>query len=352
MELSVLLIKALIIVAVFGVTLLIATYSTYAERKVAAFIQDRVGPNRAGPMGLLQPLADAVKLFFKEEFVPANANKFLFIAGPSLAMLTACMSSAVIPFGNTLYINGEYIPVQAIEVNIGILYIFGVVALGVYGIMIGGWASNNKFSLLGAIRAASQNISYELAMGMSIIALLVLSGSLSLRVMAEQQGQDLFGISGMNWNIFYQPLGFLIFLVCAFAETNRVPFDLPECETELVGGYHTEYSSMGMGLYLFAEYVNIFVASAVMATLYFGGYNFPFMYDLGLPHNVVTILGTVVLFVKILLFIFFFMWVRWTLPRFRYDQLMNLGWKILIPLSILNVVLTAGTILLKDEFFK
>jgi NADH-quinone oxidoreductase subunit H len=346
MELSVFLIKSLIILAVFGITLLIATYSTYAERKVAAFIQDRVGPNRAGPLGLLQPLADAVKLFFKEEFVPANANKFLFIAGPSLAMLTACMSSAVIPFGNTLLIDGEYITVQAIEVNIGILYIFGVVALGVYGIMIGGWASNNKFSLLGAIRAASQNISYELAMGMSIIALLVLTGSLSLRVIAEQQGEALFGISGMNWNIFYQPLGFLIFLVCAFAETNRVPFDLPECETELVGGYHTEYSSMGMGLYLFAEYVNIFVASAVMATLYFGGYNFPFMYDLGLPHNVVTLLGTAVLFVKILLFIFFFMWVRWTLPRFRYDQLMNLGWKILIPLSIANVVITAGAILL------
>ncbi|ALI99358.1 NADH-quinone oxidoreductase subunit NuoH [Rufibacter tibetensis] len=351
MELSLLLIKGLIIFAVFGITLLIATYSTYAERKVAAFIQDRVGPNRAGPFGLAQPLADAVKLFFKEEFVPANANKFLFVAGPSLAMLTACMSSAVIPFGGTLLIGGEYIHLQAIEVNIGILYIFGVVALGVYGIMIGGWASNNKFSLLGAIRAASQNISYELAMGMSIIALLLVTGTLSMRDIAAQQGQELFGVSGLNWNIFYQPVGFLIFIICAFAETNRVPFDLPECETELVGGYHTEYSSMGMGLYLFAEYVNIFVASAVMATLYFGGYNFPFMNQLGLPHNVVTILGTVVLFAKIFFFIFFFMWVRWTLPRFRYDQLMNLGWKILIPLSILNVIVTGGAILLKAELF-
>lgn len=349
MESTEFLVRTAVILAVFGITLLIATYSTYAERKIAAFIQDRVGPNRAGPMGLLQPLADAVKLFFKEEFVPANANKFLFIAGPSLAMLTACMASAVIPFGNTIEIDGQFINVQAIEVNIGILYIFGVVALGVYGIMIGGWASNNKFSLLGAIRAASQNISYELAMGMSIIALLLVSSSLSLRVIAEQQGQDLFGISGMNWNIFYQPLGFLIFIVCAFAETNRVPFDLPECETELVGGYHTEYSSMGMGLYLFAEYVNIFVASAVMATLYFGGYNFPFMYDLGLPHNVVTLLGTVVLFIKILMFIFFFMWVRWTLPRFRYDQLMNLGWKVLIPLSIANVIVTAAVILISEQ---
>ncbi|AKQ44416.1 NADH:ubiquinone oxidoreductase subunit H [Rufibacter radiotolerans] len=359
MELSLLLIKGLIILAVFGITLLIATYSTYAERKVAAFIQDRVGPNRAGPFGLAQPLADAVKLFFKEEFVPANANKFLFIAGPSLAMLTACMSSAVIPFGGSLIINGEYIHLQAIEVNIGILYIFGVVALGVYGIMIGGWASNNKFSLLGAIRAASQNISYELAMGMSIIALLLVTGTLSMREISAQQGQELFGISGMNWNIIYQPVGFLIFIVCAFAETNRVPFDLPECETELIGGYHTEYSSMGMGLYLFAEYVNIFVASAVMSTLYFGGYNFPFQNELGallsndptVAHNIVTIMGTVVFFMKIFFFIFFFMWVRWTLPRFRYDQLMNLGWKILIPLAILNVIVTGGAILAKQEWF-
>jgi NADH-quinone oxidoreductase subunit H len=352
MESTVFLVKALIILAVFGVTLLIATYSTYAERKVAAFIQDRIGPNRAGPLGLFQPLADAVKLFFKEEFVPANANKFLFILGPSLSMLTACMASAVIPFGGSILIDGQYINVQAIEVNIGILYIFGVVALGVYGIMIGGWASNNKFSLLGAIRAASQNISYELAMGMSIIALLLVTSTLSLGEMARQQGEPLFGISGMNWNIFYQPLGFLIFIICAFAETNRVPFDLPECETELIGGYHTEYSSMGMGLYLFAEYVNIFVASAVMSTLYFGGYNFPFMHDLGLPHNIVTLLGTVALFAKIFFFIFFFMWVRWTLPRFRYDQLMNLGWKILIPLSIANVIVTAAIILFKQEYFQ
>lgn len=351
MESTELIVKTLIILGVFGITLLIATYSTWAERKVAAFIQDRVGPNRAGPFGLGQPLADAVKLFFKEEFVPANANKFLFIMGPSLAMLTACMASAVIPFGNSFLIDGQYIAVQAIEINIGILYIFGVVALGVYGIMIGGWASNNKFSLLGAIRAAAQNISYELAMGMSIIALLLVTSSLSLGVMARQQGADLFGISGMNWNIFYQPLGFLIFLICAFAETNRVPFDLPECETELIGGYHTEYSSMGMGLYLFAEYVNIFVASAVMATLYFGGYNFPFMYDLGLPHNVVTAIGIVVIFTKILMFIFFFMWVRWTLPRFRYDQLMHLGWKVLIPLSVANVIITATVILVKQHFF-
>lgn len=343
--------KAVYILVIFGITLLIATYSTYAERKVAAFIQDRVGPNRAGAFGLLQPLADAGKMFFKEEFIPAKSNKILFILGPGIAMIVACMSSAVIPFGDMLIIGGREIYLQAIEVNIGMLYIFGVVSLGVYGLMLGGWASNNKFSLLGAIRAASQNISYELAMGMSIIAILMMTGSLSLREIAAQQ-------AGFNWNIWYQPLGFIIFLTCSFAETNRTPFDLPECETELIGGYHTEYSSMKLGLYLFAEYINIFVASAVMATLYFGAYNFPFMAELQaafddpvVGNNVVTLLGVAVMFAKIFFFIFFFMWVRWTLPRFRYDQLMKLGWQILIPLAILNIMLTGGGILLKDYLF-
>ncbi|NEM96946.1 NADH-quinone oxidoreductase subunit NuoH [Pontibacter burrus] len=343
--------KAIYILVIFGITLLIATYSTYFERKIAAFIQDRVGPNRAGPAGLLQPLADAGKLFFKEDFIPTNANKALFIIGPGIAMLVATMSSAVIPFGDTLIVGGREIALQAINVNIGVLYVFGVVSLGVYGLMIGGWASNNKFSLLGAIRAASQNISYELAMGLSLIAVLMMTGSLSLREIAEQQ-------AGFNWNIWYQPLGFLIFLVCAFAECNRTPFDLPESEAELIGGYHTEYGSMKLGMYLFAEYINIFVASAVMSTLYFGAYNFPFMENLRaaisdpvLANNVVTLIGVVVMFTKIFLFIFFFMWVRWTLPRFRYDQLMKLGWNILIPLAILNVILTGAAILLKEHLF-
>lgn len=350
-----LLYKAIYIIAIFGITLLIATYSTYFERKIAAFIQDRVGPNRAGPLGLLQPLADAGKLFFKEDFIPAKSSKALFILGPGIAMLVATMSSAVVPFGDMLIIGGHEINLIAIDVNIGVLYVFGVVSLGVYGLMVGGWASNNKFSLLGAIRAASQNISYELAMGLSLIAVLMLSGTLSLREIAEQQ-------QGFNWNIWYQPLGFLIFLVCAFAETNRTPFDLPESEAELIGGYHTEYGSMKLGMYLFAEYINIFVASAVMATLYFGAYNFPFMLELEAwlvdatesavtANNIVTLIGVAVMFAKIFLFIFFFMWVRWTLPRFRYDQLMKLGWQILIPLAILNILLTGGGILLKDYLF-
>lgn len=353
MELTVLVIKSLVILAVFGITLLIATYSTYAERKVAAFLQDRIGPNRAGPFGLLQPIADAGKMFFKEDFIPAQASKWLFILGPCLAMLTALMSSAVIPFGDSIRYASFDVPVQGIDVNVGVLYVFGVVSLGVYGVMIGGWASNNKFSLLGAIRAASQNISYEVALGLSIIAILMMTGSLSLRHIVDEQN------GFFQWNVFTQPLGFVIFLTCAFAECNRTPFDLPECETELIGGYHTEYSSMKLGFYLFAEYINMFTSSAIISTLYFGGFQYPFMTQVhdalvgslgsSIGHNIATGIGTAVLFGKIFFFIFFFMWVRWTVPRFRFDQLMNLGWKTLIPLSMLNVVLT-GTGLLFDKF--
>ncbi len=345
--------KTLTILIIFLITLVIAAYSTWAERKVAAFIQDREGPNRAGWGGLLQPLADAGKMFFKEDFIPAQADKWLFILGPCLSMFTALMASAVVPFGDTFIIGGKALMVQGIEINIGILYVFGVVSLGVYGVMIGGWASNNKFSLLGAIRAASQNISYELAMGMAIIAVLMMSGTLSLRGITEQQ-------HGGNWNIFYQPLGCLIFVVCAFAECNRTPFDLPECETELVGGYHTEYSSMKLGFYLFSEYINMFASSAVTACLFFGAYNYPGMdmvhtqlislFGNNAGHNVATLIGIGVMFAKILFGIFFFMWVRWTVPRFRYDQLMNLGWKGLIPLAVVNIVITAVAILSGYKF--
>lgn len=333
--------KSILALAVFGITLVIAMYSTYGERKVAAFLQDRIGPNRAGPFGILQPVADGAKMFMKEEIIPANASSFLFILGPSLAMLTACMTGAVIPWGQSLNIGGVDYALQITDLNIGVLYIFGVVSFGVYGIMIGGWASNNKFSLLGAIRASSQMISYELAMGMAIVAIVMMSGTLSIREIVEQQAT-------WKWNILYQPLGFIIFLICAFAECNRAPFDLAECETELVGGYHTEYSSMKLGFYLFAEYINMFISSALISSLYFGGYNFPYMNSLGLDQNWITILGTVALFAKIFFFIFFFMWIRWTIPRFRYDQLMRLGWQSLIPLSILNVLLT-GVFTMREE---
>ena len=344
MEVAFIIEKLVLASVIFLVSLGIAAYSTLAERKIASYLQDRVGPNRAGPGGMFQPLADGLKMFFKEEIIPTESNRFLFILGPSLALLTSCIGTAVIPWGQDIVIGGRTIPLQVADVNVGILYVFGVVSLGVYGLMIGGWASNNKFSLMGAIRAASQTISYEVPMGLSIIALLLVTNTLSLKEIAEMQ-------HGWHWNILYQPLGFLIFLVCSFAETNRTPFDLPECETELVGGYHTEYSGFKMGAFMFAEYLNMFAASAVMATLYFGGYNYPGMdYVNGVAGPIIgPLIGMAVLFAKIFAFIFFFMWVRWTVARFRYDQLMNLGWKVLIPLAIANIVITGIWITVYDK---
>ena len=329
--------KTILIFIIFLVSLGIAAYSTYAERKVAAFMQDRIGPDRAGPFGLLQPIADGVKLFTKEEIIPNASDRVLFILGPCIFMLTALMMSAVIPWGKSFDIGGVEFTMQVADINIGILYIMAIASIGVYGIMIGGWASNNKYSLLGAIRAASQMVSYELAMGMSIVAIILSTNSLSLREIVD--GQQ-FG----HWNVFSQPLGFLIFLICAFAEANRAPFDLAECETELIGGYHTEYTSMKLGLFLFAEYVAMFISSAVIAILFFGGYHFPGLDSLELPQNIAAVVSIAVLFAKTFFFIFFFMWIRWTVPRFRYDQLMKLGWQILIPVSILNILATGAWI--------
>lgn len=333
--------KSILILAVVTVSLVIAMYATWAERKVAAVMQDRRGPNRAGPFGLLQPLADGLKLFMKEEIIPNASSKLLFIAGPALAMITALMTSAVIPWAPSITLAGKEISFQIADINIGILYVFGVVSLGVYGIMIGGWASNNKFSLLAAIRAASQMISYELAMGLALIALLMMTGSLRLSVIVAQQSEGMF-----NWNILYQPLGFLLFFICALAECNRTPFDLPEAENELNFGYHQEYSSMKLGFYLFAEYINMFISGVVMSTLYFGGYDIPFVNESAWgDHWWVGLIGFAVLMAKAIFFVLLFMWIRWTIPRFRYDQLMNLGWKGLIPLSLLNMVITAVVIL-------
>lgn len=336
--------KLLFAVIILMLSLVVAMYATLAERKVAGFFQDRLGPNRAGIFGLLQPVADGVKLFFKEEFMPAKADKVLYILGPCLTMLVALLSSAVIPWGDTLIIGGKEFALQMADVNIGVLYTFAVVSIGVYGVMIGGWASNNKYALMGSVRAASQMISYELAMSMSIVTIVMTSGSLSLNEIVSQQ-------HGMNWNVFTQPIGFVVFLICAFAECNRSPFDLPECETELIGGYHTEYSSMKLGFYLFSEYINMFIASAMISTLYFGGYNFPFMSELGLSHNWISIIGTLVLLAKIFFFVFVFMWVRWTLPRFRYDQLMRFGWKGLMPWAFINMIVTGFFYLLIKRGF-
>jgi len=339
--------KVILISVILMGSLGIAMYATWAERKVAAIMQDRVGPGRAGPFGLFQPLADGVKLFFKEEIVPDRSTRFIFILGPCLSMLTACMTSAVVPWGpDCALASGHVLSFQVADINIGILFVFGVVSLGVYGIMLGGWASNNKFSLLSSIRAASQAISYELAMGISLIALLMMTGSLSLREIVGQQ-HGFWKDGYFTWNFFKQPLGFLIFLVCAFAELNRAPFDLAECESELNMGYHQEYSSMKLGFYLFAEYINLFVSSAIISTLYFGGYNFPFMDQVagGVSPILFSIICILVLLTKVVCFILFFMFVRWTLPRFRYDQLMKLGWKSLIPLALVNMLITGAVIL-------
>lgn len=334
--------KLVLIVIVVMASLLIAMYTTFAERKVAAVLQDRRGPNRAGPFGLLQPVADGLKLFFKEEIIPNLSSKFLFILGPSLAMLTAIMTGAVVPWGDKITLFDREISLQIADVNVGILYVFAVVSMGVYGIMIGGWASNNKYSLMGGLRAASQIISYELPMGISLIALLMVTGTLSLKEMVLQQQSGL-------WNIVYQPLGFLIFLICAFAECNRTPFDLPEAENELIGGYHTEYSSMKLGFYLFSEYINMFVSSVIMSTLFFGGYDIPFLNEANYNQNWMALFGVMALMTKAACFIFLFMWVRWTIPRFRYDQLMNLGWRVLIPLALVNMLVTGALVLIKQN---
>jgi NADH-quinone oxidoreductase subunit H len=332
--------KSIICLVVFALSLGIAAYSTWWERKFAGLLQDRWGPSRAGLWGLLQPLADGGKMLFKEEIIPNVSNKFLFVLAPGLFIVTAIMAGVLIPWAPDLNIHGDWFPMQVADVNVGVIFLLGVTSVGVYGIMIGGWSSNNKYSLLGAIRASAQMISYELAMGIALIALIITAGgTLSFREIVAQQDAGFA-------NFVYQPLGFLIFFVCALAETNRAPFDLAECETELVGGYHTEYSAFKLGLFLFAEYINMFVSSAVMAGFYFGGYNFPFAAELyhamGLEAGswIITLIGFGAYFTKTLIFISVFMWIRWTIPRFRYDQLMNLGWKALLPLSLLNLLIT------------
>ena len=343
--------KIILVLALFLLALTIAAYSTWAERKVAAVMQDRIGPSKAGPFGLLQPLADGGKFFFKEDFTPANAEKFLFILGPSLVMFISLITGAVIPWGKSLNIGGTSFDLQVANIDVGVLYIIGMASIGVYGIMIGGWASNNKYSLIGAIRASSQMISYELAMGLALLSIIMMNGSLDLKVITESQATGklwgLISLDGMNWNIFYQPLAFLIFIIAALAETNRHPFDLPECESELVTGYSTEYSSMKLGLYMFGEYVNMFISNALMVALFFGGYNFPGIewVTQNWGENAAGILSIVAFLTKTIIGILIFMWIRWTLPRFRYDQLMHLGWKTLIPLALVNLMITGALIL-------
>ncbi|MBC7556923.1 MAG: NADH-quinone oxidoreductase subunit NuoH [Chryseobacterium sp.] len=351
--------KLILVVGLFVLALTVAAYATWAERKLAAVMQDRMGPSRAGPFGLFQPLADGGKFFFKEDFTPANAEKFLFVIGPSLVMFISLITGAVIPWGKSLSFGGQSYSLQVANIDVGVLYLIGMVSIGVYGIMIGGWASNNKYSLIGAIRASSQMISYELAMGLALIAIIMMTGSLDLKVITDNQSSGkLWGfipwVSGMNWNIFYQPVAFIIFFVAALAECNRHPFDLAECESELINGYHTEYSSMKLGLYMFGEYVNMFISNALIVTLFLGGYNFPGIHwaTEHWSENTVGILSILSFLLKTFIGILIFMWVRWTLPRFRYDQLMHLGWKKLIPIALVNLVLTGAVILTFEHFFK
>ncbi len=333
--------KTVLISIIFLFSFGIGAYSTYGERKIAAFLQDRLGPNRAGKFGILQPLADGVKFFFKEDFIPNRADVIFYTLAPALFMITVLMTLAVIPWGPDLHLGTRIVQLQIVDINIGILYVFAMTSVGGYGIMFGGWASANKFALLGSLRAAAQMISYELAIGLSIAGVLIFSDSFSLRKIIEVQ------IAGY-WNILNQPLGFLIFLICSFAECSRAPFDLPESESELIGGFHTEYSSMKLGMFLFAEYIHMFIASALIVCLFFGGYHLPGVSELvnwlGLPNNLYVLLSVFIFIGKILFFIFFFMWVRWSLPRFRYDQLMRLGWLILLPLALINLLLTSGLV--------
>ena len=315
------------IAVVFGLMLLSVAYLTWLERKVIGHIQVRLGPMRVGPHGLLQPIADAVKLMFKEDIVPEAADRAIYLLAPALALIPAFVSFAVIPFGDRVRLFGRTIDLVITDVNIGLLYVFGVASLGIYGIVLGGWSSNNKYALLGGLRSAAQMISYELSLGLSVVGVLMLSQSLSLVQIVNAQSTA--------WFIVWQPIGFLIFLICAIAETNRAPFDLPEAETELVAGFHVEYSSMKFAMYFMAEYANMITVSAMATTLFLGGWRGPF-------------LPPVFWFlIKLYLLIFLFIWLRATLPRFRYDQLMRFGWKILLPVALANIMITATIVALR-----
>jgi NADH-quinone oxidoreductase subunit H len=331
------------ILIVFTVLLVGIAMLTLAERKVAAWIQDRPGPNRVGPGGLLQPAADGLKNFMKEETYPDAANMALFILAPAMAFIPALLTFAVIPFASPLPTPWGLVPMVVADIPVGFLYILAISSLGVYGIVLAGWSSNSKYALLGGLRSSAQMVSYEIAMGMSTIPVLLLVGNVSMSEVIAQQVRE-------GWNVLLLTVSFVIFLISAFAETNRLPFDLPEAESELVAGYHTEYSGMKFSMFFIAEYSNMITASALMATLFFGGYDIPFLsWDNVPPWTVLKTIATLLVFsVKTLFFVFLYMWVRWTLPRFRYDQLMSLGWKILLPISLAYVIVIAGATLALD----
>jgi NADH-quinone oxidoreductase subunit H len=338
----------------FGAVLMVVAYTVLAERKILGYIQGRIGPNRVGPWGLLQPFADLFKFILKEDLIPDKATYFVYFLAPLIALICALMPMVVYPFGPEIDLGwipyvGQYLgkfPLVIARFDVSLLFVLAITSVGVYGIALAGWASNNKYSLMGGLRSSAQMISYELAMGMSVIGVILVSGSVDLYTIVQKQA------SGLNWFIIPQIIGFIVFLIAAFAETNRVPFDLPEAETELVAGFHTEYSALKFALFFMAEYVNMFTVSAMCTTLYLGGWHVPglsYIFAVGtLPY---VIISTLAFFLKIFAFLFFYIWVRGTLPRFRFDQLMNFGWKFLLPLAIFNVVLTATLVLLNVPLF-
>lgn len=312
------------VVTIYIALLTAIAYSTYFERKVVARIQHRIGPNVTGPFGLLQPIADAVKMLMKEEIRPALASRFFYLAAPVLSFVTASMAIAVIPIGDWITVGGQRIQLIISDLNIGILYILAVTSLGVYGIVLAGWSSNSKYSLLGGLRSTAQMISYEVSLGLGLIGVLLLSQTFSIAEIVRQQSGSIF-----NWYIFKQPVAFFVYFISAMAETNRNPFDLPEAESELVAGYHTEYAGMSFGVFFLAEYANMITVSAIAASIFLGGWNGP-------------VFPPVIWFaIKVIIFMFIYVWVRGTLPRFRYDQLMRFGWLVLFPIGILNIMITA-----------
>lgn len=334
-----LLVSFLTAVVYLLVLLTVVANLVWVERRFSAFIQNRLGPNRVGPAGLLQSPADVLKLFIKEDIVPARANSFIHTLAPLISITVALVTFAVIPFGTSIPIFGQEVRLMIADVDVGVLYILALTSLGVYGITLSGWSSNNKYSLLGSLRSSAQLISYELSMGLSIIGVIMVAGSVQLDSIVAHQ-------AGFAWNALLTPIGFITFVVASFAETNRLPFDLPEAEPELVGGYHTEYSGMKFGSFFLAEYANMVTASALITTLFLGGWQLPFV-----DHGALTpfwsgIISTGAFVAKVAVLLVFFIWIRWTIPRFRYDQLMNLGWKVMLPLSLLNLVVTGAGILL------
>jgi len=335
--------KLVAITVAFTVVLLIVAYTVLAERRVLGFIQGRLGPNRVGYGGMLQPFADLLKFILKEDIVPDKSTRFIYFLAPVIATMAALMTMIVYPFGPeiTIPFTNITIPLVIARFDIGLLYVLGITSIGVYGIALAGWSSNNKYSLMGGLRSAAQMISYELALGLSLIGVILMAGTLDLAQIVENQSVW----HGTHWYVLYQPLGFVIYLIAAIAETNRVPFDLPEAETELVAGFHTEYSAMKFALFFLAEYINMFTVSMLATTLFWGGWNVPFadvVFGRGtFLFGLVSVLGFIF---KICVFLFIYIWLRGTLPRFRFDQLMSFGWKILLPLALLNIFLTATLI--------